>query len=73
MVIDSAPEATVHAEVVVSELLGAETMLYTVIGDTEFVSKVDARDFHKPGENIDLAFNINDAHFFDKDSELVIK
>ncbi|HIY56909.1 MAG TPA: sn-glycerol-3-phosphate ABC transporter ATP-binding protein UgpC [Candidatus Tetragenococcus pullicola] len=73
VVIDSAPEATVHAEVVVSELLGAETMLYTVIGDTEFVSKVDARDFHKPGENIDLAFNINDAHFFDKDSELVIK
>ena len=71
--IDAAPEATVHAEVVVSELLGAETMLYAVVGDTEFVSKVDARDFHKPGEHIDLSFNMNDAHFFDKDSELVIK
>lgn len=73
VVIDSAPESTVHSEVVVSELLGAETMLYCLIGDTEFVSKVDARDFHKPGEHIDLAFNINDAHFFDKESELVIK
>ena len=56
---EASPEATVRAEVVVSELLGAETMLYTKIGSTEFISKVDARDFHRPGEVIDLAFNIN--------------
>lgn len=71
--IDAAPESTVRSEVVVSELLGAETMLYTKIGETEFISKVDARDFHRPGETIDLAFNLNKAHFFDKDSEDVIK
>ncbi|MCD5001590.1 sn-glycerol-3-phosphate ABC transporter ATP-binding protein UgpC [Enterococcus saccharolyticus] len=71
--IDASPESTVHSEVVVSELLGAETMLYTKIGETEFISKVDARDYHKPGEMIDLAFNINKAHFFDKDTEEVIK
>ncbi|MDN6724585.1 MAG: sn-glycerol-3-phosphate ABC transporter ATP-binding protein UgpC, partial [Tetragenococcus halophilus] len=53
VVIDAAPETTVHTEVVVSELLGAETMLYTKIGDTEFISKVDARDFHEPGEMVD--------------------
>lgn len=71
--IDASPESTVHSEVVVSELLGAETMLYTKIGETEFISKVDARDYHKPGEMIDLAFNINKAHFFDKETEEVIK
>lgn len=71
--IDAAPESTVRSEVVVSELLGAETMLYTRIGDTEFISKVDARDFHSPGETIDLSFNINKAHFFDKETEEVIK
>lgn len=71
--IDASPEATVKAEVVVSELLGAETMLYTKTGDTEFVSRVDARDFHKPGAVVDLAFNINKAHFFDKDTEEVVK
>jgi multiple sugar transport system ATP-binding protein len=71
--IDASPESTGRSEVVVSELLGAETMLYTRIGDTEFISKVDARDFHRPGETIDLAFNLNKAHFFDKDSEDVIK
>ncbi|GEQ49676.1 sn-glycerol-3-phosphate ABC transporter ATP-binding protein UgpC [Tetragenococcus koreensis] len=73
VVIDAAPEATVHAEVVVSELLGAETMLYTKIGDTEFISKVDARDFHEPEEMVDLSFNLNKAHFFDKETEEVIR
>jgi len=71
--IDASPESTVLSEVVVSELLGAETMLYTKIGNTEFISKVDARDFHRPGEQVELAFNINKAHFFDKDTEEVIK
>lgn len=48
--IDTAPEATVKAEIVVSELLGAETMLYSRVGETEFISRVDARDFHQPGK-----------------------
>jgi len=72
VVLQASPEATVKAEVVVSELLGAETMLYTRVGNTEFISKVDARDFHNPGETIELAFNINKAHFFDKQTEEVI-
>ncbi|MHC9000201.1 ABC transporter ATP-binding protein [Enterococcus bulliens] len=72
VVLQASPETTVKSEVVVSELLGAESMLYTKVGETEFVSKVDARDFHRPGEMIDLAFNISKAHFFDKDSEEAI-
>ncbi|MGX7418207.1 ABC transporter ATP-binding protein [Carnobacterium gallinarum] len=71
--LDSNPNSVVHSEVVVSELLGAETMLYTRVDDTEFISKVDARDFHRPGEFIDLAFDLNKGHFFDPESELVIK
>lgn len=47
-------------------------MLYTKTGTTEFISKVDARDFHKPGEMVDLAFNISKGHFFDKETEEVI-
>lgn len=63
--LEAYPESVVTAEVVVSELLGAETMLYSRVGDTEFVSCVDARDFHNPGEHVRLAFNLNKAHFFD--------
>ena len=71
--IDTYPSSTVKAEVVVSELLGAETMLYTRVDDTEFVSKVDARDFHNPGETVELAFDLNKSHFFDKETETVIR
>lgn len=71
--IDTYPSSSVKAEVVVSELLGAETMLYTRVDDTEFVSKVDARDFHNPGETVELAFDLNKSHFFDKDTEQVIR
>ncbi|MDN6639410.1 MAG: sn-glycerol-3-phosphate ABC transporter ATP-binding protein UgpC [Tetragenococcus sp.] len=73
VILEAEPEVTVHAEVVVSELLGAETMLYTKIGPTEFVSKVDAQDFHEPEEMIDLSFDLNKAHFFDKETEEVIR
>ncbi|EQC75148.1 Multiple sugar ABC transporter,ATP-binding protein [Streptococcus sp. HSISS2] len=48
------PDANVDAEVVVSELLGAETMLYLKLGETEFAARVDARDFHNPGEKVTL-------------------
>ena len=71
--IDTYPSSSVKAEVVVSELLGAETMLYTRVDDTEFVSKADARDFHSPGETVELAFDLNKSHFFDKETEEVIR
>lgn len=71
--IDSTPETTIRAEVVVSELLGAETMLYGRSGDSEFVSKVDARDFHKPGTIIQLGLDLNNSHFFDIETEQTIR
>lgn len=64
--------SVVSATVVVSELLGYESMLYSTIGNTEFISKVDARDFHNPGEQICLAFNLNKARFFDFETEEAI-
>ena len=73
IVLETYPSSCVKAEVVVSELLGAETMLYTKVDDTEFVSKVDARDFHNPGEMVDLAFDLNKSHFFDAETEKVIR
>ena len=70
---EASPNSIVKSEVVVSELLGAETMLYTKTGKTEFISKVDARSTYRPGEIIELAFNLNKAHFFDTETEQVIR
>lgn len=67
--LDTYPSSIVEAEVVVSELLGAETMLYSRVGNTEFVSRVDARDYHNPGEKVRLTFNLNKAHFFNDETE----
>ena len=63
------PDANVDAEVVVSELLGAETMLYLKLGETEFAARVDARDFHNPGEKVHLTFSVAKGHFFDAETE----
>ncbi|GCF94635.1 sugar ABC transporter ATP-binding protein [Enterococcus florum] len=71
--LDATPESTIKAEVLVSELLGAETMLYARSGDSEFVSKVDARDFHKPGSIVELGLDLNNSHFFDSKSEELIQ
>lgn len=67
--LESFPENVVESTVTVSELLGSETQLYTNLGGTELVSKVDARDFAKPGEKVKMGFEMNKVHFFDKDTE----
>lgn len=67
------PNANVTAEVLVSELLGSETMLYVKLGQTEFASRVDARDFHNPGEKVSLTFNVAKGHFFDLETEQAIR
>lgn len=66
--IETFPNAAAKGKIVVSELLGAESLLYLTTGTSEYVAKVDARDFHHPGEEVQLAFDLNKAHFFDKDT-----
>ena len=64
---------TVKPTIVVSELTGAETILYLDIAGTEIIAVVDARDYHAPGREIDIAFNMNRAHFFDIETDNAIK
>ncbi|MFL2130713.1 ABC transporter ATP-binding protein [Ruoffia sp. FAM 26254] len=71
--IDANPSTLLDAAITVSELLGSETMLYLNSGNREFIARVDARDYREPGSSITMAFDMNKAHFFDKDSEVVIR
>lgn len=61
--LESSPETVITAEITVSELTGAESNLYINVGGTEMVVVVDARDYYKSGETIELAYNMNKAHF----------
>ena len=46
--------------------------LYCQVGDNEFIAKVDARDYLGTGETIELGFDLNKAHFFDKETEKTV-
>ena len=71
--IEAYPEDTVTGEVVVSELLGPETMLYLKLGQTEYVARVSTRDTFEAGDKVALTFNITKGHFFDLATEQAIR
>ena len=71
--LESSPESTISAYIDVAELMGAEFMLYSTISGQDFVARVDARTLYQAGETVDLALDMNKAHFFDKDTEARIR
>ena len=70
--LETFPDSVVHATISVSELLGSESHLYCQVGDSEFIARVDARDYLETGAGIDLGFDLNKAHFFDFETEKTV-
>ena len=58
-----------QASIDVAELMGAEIMLYSKLSAQDFVARVDASHLVQAGDQIELALNMEKAHFFDKDTE----
>ena len=73
LAIEAYPEDTVTGEIVVSELLGPETMLYLKLGQTEYVARVSTRDTFEAGDKVALTFKITKGHFFDLATEQAIR
>ncbi|MCM3739740.1 sn-glycerol-3-phosphate ABC transporter ATP-binding protein UgpC [Oceanobacillus luteolus] len=71
--IESTPETKISTVIEVAELNGAETFLYSKVGDQNFVARIDSRTDVMAGDTMDLAFDMNKAHFFDADTEERIK
>ncbi|KYC97134.1 ABC transporter ATP-binding protein [Heyndrickxia sporothermodurans] len=67
--INSSPGTKFTTTIDVSELTGAETMLYSQLGGQEFISRVDSRSDIKPGDKLEFAFDMNKGHFFNPDTE----
>lgn len=67
------PNQVVESTVVVSELLGSTIQLYQKVDGTEFVAIVNARDYHTPGDKVRMGFDVNKAHFFDKETTNAIR
>ncbi|HOU42039.1 MAG TPA: TOBE domain-containing protein, partial [Promineifilum sp.] len=63
----------VSATVEVVELLGHELHLYLNSGHNSFVGTVDPRFAVHTGNKIDIVFDMNNVHLFDKATELAIR
>ncbi|TDQ35408.1 ABC transporter ATP-binding protein [Aureibacillus halotolerans] len=71
--VESSKDTNVEALVDVAELMGAETYLYSKIGENNFIARIDSRTDIQNGQKINLAFDMNKVHFFDIESELRIR
>ncbi len=60
------------AEVEVTELMGAETYLYVVKGNSKITARVNGSSPAKISEKINLAMDTSKIHIFNKESELTV-
>jgi len=63
----------IEAEVDLTELMGNEIFLFLMSGEDEYVARVDPRTSYKMGDKVTMAFNMNNMHIFDKETEQVVR
>ena len=59
----------IDAKIEVTELLGAENILYLQIAGQPYIARIDPRSHVKPGQVLTLAMDMNKVHFFDHKTE----
>jgi multiple sugar transport system ATP-binding protein len=64
--------APITARVDVIEPMGSEHYLYLVVGDKAFVARVDPRSTASVGQEMEVAFNMDNMHLFDAQTEEAI-
>ncbi|MGI6611213.1 MAG: ABC transporter ATP-binding protein [Limnochordia bacterium] len=63
---------SVVAMVDVTELMGAEILVYLSKGEAQFIARVDPQSEATDGEEHPMTFNMKKIHLFDKDTEQTI-
>jgi multiple sugar transport system ATP-binding protein len=70
--LESMADSVIEAKVEVTEMLGAETYLYILVNNIDFVARVNPRTKAKPGDVLKFALDANKIHIFDKETEKTI-
>ena len=70
--IESSPESIIDAKINIYEMLGAEVYLYFTIDQFDITARVNARTTARPGDTVQLAFDLSKIHIFDKETEQVV-
>ena len=73
MFIDASPNTVFDAKIRVYELLGAEVFLYFDYAGAQLTARVDPRTTARTGDEVRFAFDMEKSHFFDKDTEQIIR
>jgi multiple sugar transport system ATP-binding protein len=63
----------IPTQVDVTELMGSEVYLYLLSGSKSFIARVDPRTSARVGQKMDAAFNMDNVHFFDRETEQTIR
>lgn len=66
-------KALIEAKVDVTELMGNEVIVYLVTEHTQFLGRFDPRTGARVGNTMQVAFNMDRMHIFDKQTEVAIR
>jgi multiple sugar transport system ATP-binding protein len=58
----------IDAKVEVTELMGNEVFLYLLTGGNSYIARVDPRTKAKVGQDVRMVANLDNVHFFEKDT-----
>jgi multiple sugar transport system ATP-binding protein len=57
----------------VTELMGNEIFVYLLIGQKQFIARMDPRTSARVGQEMDVVVNMDNVHLFDRDTEEAIR
>jgi multiple sugar transport system ATP-binding protein len=63
----------ITAQVDVTELMGNEIFVYLLTGQKQFIARFDPRTSARIGKEMDVVFNMDNAHLFDRNTEEAIR
>jgi len=72
MYLSNATTGVVNCKVDVTEMMGAETFLYLTCEEVPLTARVSPRSTARAGDEIQVAFDVNKIHIFDKETEKVV-
>jgi multiple sugar transport system ATP-binding protein len=61
-----------EADIEVTELMGSEIVLHLSAGEKQFQARADPRTEARPGQKIEIAFDVDRLHMFDPETEEAI-
>jgi len=64
--------APVKTGVDVTELMGNEVFLYLLTGTKTFIARVDPRTSSRVGQDVEVLFNMENMHVFDRNTEMAL-